>query len=291
MDESLKPCKNCGKPHKNAKYCSHECSYAGRRVSREVSCSQCGTKFVANRHNLRFAPNFYCSDVCRLAARSTSVVKTCALEECGKEFVVPPSAMSRRKYCSRECYGKSKSVKHTTTCEHCGSEFECKPYKKRKYCSRECRAKAVRKYDNCSVCGKRVWKRELKYGVCSEKCRRKKKKDSMSQCQWCGDMFKGYSEEFCCISCARMHRSYGHVDLTKLSYPLVEVYTHPDSPPIWLPLSASELEILLHLHSLGMTLPEITKNVKRWREIRNACKKSGKPASLKATAITPVSSL
>lgn len=70
-------------------------------------------------------------------------------EQCSSSFLVSrPSIAKKRKYCSRQCAGKSRkgkpNLKRRTgiykKCETCGKEFYAKAYRKdkRKFCSRKC---------------------------------------------------------------------------------------------------------------------------------------------------------
>ena len=81
---------------------------------RKFICEECGKEFIAYEcQNRKF-----CSNVCRLTKlhrdtpekRLTGKNEICL--QCGKEFYVSKwrKQATRGKYCSRECYAKSKSI-------------------------------------------------------------------------------------------------------------------------------------------------------------------------------------
>lgn len=122
---------------------------------------------------------------------------------CGKEFKTIPSIIKNGngKYCSRECYGKSKVKKVKRRCEICGEEFEAKLSLVNrgggKYCSRKCYHKS---HENkvkckCKICGKifeicQFLANKGKGKYCSMECLGKSKlKIILRKCEICGKEF------------------------------------------------------------------------------------------------------
>ena len=74
------------------------------------------------------------------------ITKIC--KQCGKEFKVLSYCKNKSKFCSHQCYWKSKEGKPISNkkdkikliCQQCGKEFLVKPFgKNRKFCSVNCR--------------------------------------------------------------------------------------------------------------------------------------------------------
>jgi hypothetical protein len=118
---------------------------------------------------------------------------------CGEEFEYYPSEKDG-KYCSRDCYKKSRGILLSVKCEYCGKVFERKAsaMKDHVFCSNECRAM---KWNNkikitCKVCGKEFYWRasRLKYyrtECCSLECRGVAKRDRVIRiCKGCGKEFE-----------------------------------------------------------------------------------------------------
>lgn len=150
-------CQHCGasfesRPDRPRKYCSRECTYAGRRVDKGRACEVCDATFQALTDRQR-----YCSQKCHGAALQgthygPSVTLTC--EQCGKEWTVAPSHAvnmsngSPKRFCSRACKGLAKRGKWPLektnlivyTCEECGKEWHDKSSlrARKKFCSRAC---------------------------------------------------------------------------------------------------------------------------------------------------------
>lgn len=137
---------------------------------------------------------------------STLYDYTC--QYCNKPFKSKnsPGCKDKPKFCSRECYGKSKRGKPPSNkgqkrdyppwnkkpgisiiCEICGAEFEVQPHRgdAARYCSRECSHEAKRRVTGpghplwrriqmeCEWCGKLVWVKPAKideFRFCSRKC-------------------------------------------------------------------------------------------------------------------------
>lgn len=103
-------------------------------------------------------------------------------EQCGKEF---EQKQGVEKFCSRECWGKSRRVKTVTlNCPTCGEEFEIKPYMIKEGVKRFCSQKCYVKYRTKHKYEKRV-------------------------CEYCGEEYEIYSSRknrYCSTDCANKHR-------------------------------------------------------------------------------------
>nr|DAL45542.1 MAG TPA_asm: cysteine-rich protein [Caudoviricetes sp.] len=101
---------------------------------------------------------------------------------CGEEFK-PKQGVE--KFCSRECWGKSRRVKDVKiNCPTCGDEFEIKPYLIKEGVKRFCSKKCYTKY-------------------------RTKHKYEERICEYCGETYKVYSSRknrYCSTDCANKHR-------------------------------------------------------------------------------------
>ena len=98
--------------------------------------------------------------------------KVCLL--CGKSFVPEKPSV---KYCSRECYYKSRLVNRVEKiCPICGKKFSVeRKFSAQRYCSRQCAGKAITIHNPnkvCPVCGKAftVTGSHTKQLCCSHSC-------------------------------------------------------------------------------------------------------------------------
>lgn len=112
-------------------------------------------------------------------------------EYCGEE--ITGKKPWRRKYCSRECNGKSKTVEYTITeCKNCGKNIAHKQ-QKRKYCSTAC-------YNTDQHSGEdNYFYRESvsrKYGKNWESQRQKALKRDFNRCRICNISNKKCKEKF-----------------------------------------------------------------------------------------------
>lgn len=115
---------------------------------REVFCKFCDKKFFrANgRYNeaKKFNWNQYCSKKCLFQDRIRGRMLAC--ENCGKNVLRVPSAISAHNFCSQHCSAIA-SNKHRVrdlkmkVCLYCGNQYR-KLKGNRKYCSMECRKNA-----------------------------------------------------------------------------------------------------------------------------------------------------
>ena len=101
---------------------------------------------------------------------------------CGEEF---KQKQGVEKFCSRECWGKSRRVKDVKiNCPTCGDEFEIKPYLIKEGVKRFCSKKCYTKY-------------------------RAKHKYEERICEYCGETYTIYSSRknrYCSTDCANKHR-------------------------------------------------------------------------------------
>lgn len=101
---------------------------------------------------------------------------------CGEEF---KQKQGVEKFCSRECWGKSRRVKTVKiNCPTCGDEFEIKPYLIKEGVKRFCSKKCYTKY-------------------------RAKHKYEERICEYCGETYTIYSSRknrYCSTDCANKHR-------------------------------------------------------------------------------------
>ena len=101
---------------------------------------------------------------------------------CGEEF---EQKQGVEKFCSRECWGKSRRVKTVKiNCPTCGDEFEIKPYMLKEGVKRFCSQKCYVKYRTKHKYEKRI-------------------------CEYCGQTYEVYSSRknrYCSTDCANKHR-------------------------------------------------------------------------------------
>jgi hypothetical protein len=142
MSKTEKACAQCGKtfncPNSHAARrtcCSIACYHAYRKgktfVERVIACERCGTEFLTHAGAARF-----CSEKCR----DQQVEMTC--EHCGKLYRAKESSANRRKFCSKACFGASKTARAYVdkTCPICKTVFHVRAARNRKYCSVQCAA-------------------------------------------------------------------------------------------------------------------------------------------------------
>lgn len=84
----------------------------------------------------------------------------CVCELCHNHFELPPSAVAKGKgrFCSKECYDKSRRNRTKCTCQHCGREFFKKPCDVKRgkglFCSTKCRHSEPRPDETCQKISK-----------------------------------------------------------------------------------------------------------------------------------------
>ena len=125
---------------------------------------------------------------------------------------------ARAKYCSRECYGKSKTLKAlerspAKECVLCGKEFRSKD-PGAIFCGRKCYVASLRGGEDkeCAYCGE-VMPWNSPWECCSVQCagllRRVRNEKRSSTCLQCGKfiLMKTAQSKFCSPSCAYEYRS------------------------------------------------------------------------------------
>lgn len=123
-------CKDCRRKQKSKSERGRVRKKHNRLHGKE--CEQCGLHWTPKRQSTRF-----CSARCRSLAAGSRVVLQCVF--CEKAFEVCSAYAESRKYCSRECGQKHRSVEERT-CAECGQAFKRSRHArdKRKYCGRKC---------------------------------------------------------------------------------------------------------------------------------------------------------
>lgn len=201
-------CQACGKTFTsvqlNAKYCSRQCSFDGRKAKRlTLTCQHCGVAFDVpqSRSDAKFC-SVRCTNAAHIGHQPPNKLpplpaRSC--EWCGKEFV-PRWRSNPNRFCSLPCrsrfVGAANSGERNAAykppvikrCERCGNEFACEPWNadKRRWCGRECTDAARREITGpdhplykpkvqvtCTVCGtKKMVKPSLaeRTTTCSKRC-------------------------------------------------------------------------------------------------------------------------
>lgn len=101
----IKKCKECGvellkeKIWKRAIYCSQKCFGLSIRTKVLIKCPKCKKEFLVKPARVkRTIREIHCSWVC---AWNNQTKKLCKI--CGKEILVYPCLIERKKFCSKEC--------------------------------------------------------------------------------------------------------------------------------------------------------------------------------------------
>ena len=270
----IRTCRECGKRTTNLKYCSRDCYNNSQRKGKVVNCHGCQKEFYLKPHQLD-NQYYYCSRTCKTENPPTSTRLIC--QNCKEYYYVLPSQAKGRKFCSKKCAGESFRKYKKSTCPVCGTEFEQPRGRPKKCCSPKCAGIAKRKMKECTVCGKEYWNKNSTSKYCSDKCKTKAIRASNKQCLWCGDKFhpKKPETKFCCITCSKMYNEYGDKDLRQMMEGRpIEAFYEGGEKSVWLPLSATEIEITLYLHYKGLRLSEIRRHIKRWRKARKEKEKA-----------------
>lgn len=128
------------------KFCTNPCYHAAKKAKVEITCQLCGKVVEVYKKYVERGQYKYCSTDCRKKAFKKGVTdqerqRTC--RSCGKQFLISPGEVLARKqryHCSKACQRK----RDRKDCEWCGIEFEFKSAysSKRRYCSRECYMKS-----------------------------------------------------------------------------------------------------------------------------------------------------
>lgn len=169
-------CESCGVAfkskhrHKNAKYCSYECSYAAKRKNQKI-CPICGQSFFASTKRQRT-----CSVSCGRELVRQALRKTCAC--CGKLFLPPKKG---QRFCNKKCRVAYLISAKKKACRFCGIEFY--PHKSDdEFCSRKCCNNFFKRTvgvgdKQCARCGTAFSSRKKNAMFCSDDCRIKTNKD------------------------------------------------------------------------------------------------------------------
>lgn len=139
------------------KYCSRECGYQARRMTKNQPCKTCGEEFRPTPQAVRLGYGKYCSIGCRAKGMSgenhpmwKGGLAKCKCEICGKEFDVPQNRFKTGpvRYCSTQCMGKGQIKSVQRFCGVCGKELSIWPSEiasgRGQYCSLECKGVASR---------------------------------------------------------------------------------------------------------------------------------------------------
>lgn len=166
-----KICPICGKTfirkHSTQKYCSKECNFQSKRKYQNKVCPTCGKTFYSP-----VPRQVYCSQNC-VPRKTPLPEKVCPV--CGKVFVLK-NRMYCRKYCSRDCADKGRSLPIIEKIYPvCNKKFYTK-LERQICCSREC-ANVLHTTTNhnrvCPACGKTFYTRQSKQVCCSRSCSNK----------------------------------------------------------------------------------------------------------------------
>lgn len=177
------------------KYCSAECTYAGKRRKQERTCEWCKSAYYATgKRNERFCSrDCWEQDHARKPKQSTCDI-------CGQTFTQPRGY--NNKTCGKECAVMAVSMatnQHVTrTCKTCGNEYRTKQSKKLLFCSRACSDKGR------NASGQRA--------------------APFHSCKYCGEQFQAkvyenHTPEYCSMNCFNEYRR---------SNAFVPVYYGPD---------------------------------------------------------------
>ncbi|OEC84386.1 MULTISPECIES: hypothetical protein [Methanobacterium] len=218
-----KNCEYCGKPLKRRnkekpnqfnkrKYCNQRCAYNSRIRSEKRVCPICNKEFKVPQWKIKKGEGICCSPVCAGIYKSNKLRETVVCKACGKNFTIPAHLNKGnriRKFCSHECYVKSKEEKYNIfkKCANCGKEFKVLKSKADRanynYCSVKCRVEAHKVVINCAYCGKEytTTKGAVKHGrtMCSIECRNKAQKQykGSKAAGWKGGIsFEPYCHKF-----------------------------------------------------------------------------------------------
>ena len=114
----------------------------------KVRCKNCNKVFYRPKQRfneaMKFGWNQYCSKKCEYIHRIIRKEFTC--ENCGKEIIRTPCAISLHNYCSHSCaiivnnkkYPRKRLTSTFKICKQCGKKYK-KSTNNKKYCSRLCR--------------------------------------------------------------------------------------------------------------------------------------------------------
>lgn len=161
-------CKSCGREfkskhrHKNAQFCSYECSYAAKRKNQRA-CPVCGLIFFASTKRQKA-----CSIICGQVLKRQKLIKICST--CGKTFL---PRKKQNVFCGLACRKEHTRQKNKKLCLECGKAFVSR---KNVYCSKKCvnasfSRKIVDQGTRCVHCGKSFSSLKFNAAFCSDACR------------------------------------------------------------------------------------------------------------------------
>jgi Holliday junction resolvase RusA-like endonuclease/endogenous inhibitor of DNA gyrase (YacG/DUF329 family) len=137
-------CEECGKSvstypsWEGRRFCSRECSVAGKRSGKYIHCAQCKKPVYREPGRLKSGRTQFCSVECKSA--HGTVEKECVV--CAAPFSLPKSWRNNRVTCSRSCsvrLGAQRSFqtgkrKPRSTCKHCGNPVSRREYTRCQAC-------------------------------------------------------------------------------------------------------------------------------------------------------------
>lgn len=144
---------------------------------------------------------------------------------------------ARAKYCSKECYGKSKTIKAlernpAIQCKQCGKKFRSKDLGAI-YCSRDCYYASTKGGPDkeCAMCGASMpW--NSPYECCSVQCaallKRLSNKEKQANCLNCGEfiLMKPSAHKFCSTRCAYEYRKSPELEGQSCKQCGVAIHSH-----------------------------------------------------------------
>lgn len=183
----------------------------------EKKCLICNTIFTPKNSHPR---QKYCSPQCRVQSHLLSKGTYSICEKCGNPFLVCPSKVAQRKYCSSVCANNTNTA-ISKKCIYCSKEFIVKKYRVNtaKWCNKECYNKhRTQSHDQtpgwrggpqfisfCKVCGTEIHAYRPRT-FCSHICAgRAKQKRIEIICARCGKPFTRHigniNRRYCSIDC------------------------------------------------------------------------------------------
>jgi 5-methylcytosine-specific restriction endonuclease McrA len=113
------------------------------KTGKNLQCKNCGNKIYVPKWKLKRNQNHFCDKQCYDNFQTNTVQKSC--QYCGDSILDIPSEIG--KFCSIECYGKSKTEDGTVeyNCDYCDRSFKIHKYRTKNqencFCSDKCTSK------------------------------------------------------------------------------------------------------------------------------------------------------
>lgn len=195
-----------------------------RKTKHRYICLTCNAEFwhIIPPHSDR-SPK-YCSQTCYHNRSDKPKRKDYELmcEFCKQAFV---STRSHAKFCSLQCFGKSRRKGRSRICFYCNNEFYVQPSHPDLYCSRAChdvhkRYEPIRLTCKTCECGFLTDYNKGNHVYCSAECRDSRPLTGiMKPCQNCDGLFYVVqshkdNERFCSRNCRLIHQ--GPTDIEEL---------------------------------------------------------------------------